>query len=695
VSYLKNLLRVERLQNRLYSEKLRPSIVIAIACFIFLFFLIIKLSQLSFFKNTEQASYDYYQNFFPLIFSSSPVKIVSIDEKSIEKLGQFPWPRTIFSEIITKVGSSGSIVIGFDILITEEDRTSLNKIAEQYKLDKELFKEFYFKLSNDQILSNNLRKFNVILSTAPLNKFKKTNNDISQKFTLISSDETNKDKLYFYPSRINSLEILERNAKGIGNVSYVASEDGVVRQIPLLIKIGDSFSASLDMEMLRVALGSKQYEITGVNNLNTINIGNFSIPINQRAEKRIYYKQYLEDQFISAVDIIENNFEPSIFQNSIVYIGATAIGLDDIVATPTNPLMSGVEVRANVLENILNNINIYKPQWTLYLEVIELFVLVASIIYITLFFIPLAGIGIFLLLQFIFILKAFLFFKYQYILIDYSFNLMFSFLVLASSYYYTYIRKNFLEKIQREKKEKFEKEMNFAGEIQSYLLPTEHPENQLIYGINIPARQVSGDYYDYIYNQKNELIFTLADVSGKGAASGLVMSKAASLFRLFAQKDIDLEKIILEINKNVCDRIAKGMFITMVIGKYNKLDNTLEMINAGHEPVMIISKDSVNYVSSSFRPVGIIHTDFDEKIESHIIQIDDPTKLFIYTDGVTEGYIDDNKTELGQQGVEDLIRKNFDNSLEIICDEIVKKLTNTSLERRDDITCLALSLKLN
>ena len=148
-------------------------------------------------------------------------------------------------------------------------------------------------------------------------------------------------------------------------MSYVASEDGVVRQIPLLIKIGDNFSASLDMEMLRVALGSKQYEITGDNNLTTINIGNFSIPINQRAEKRIYYKQYLEDQFISAVDIIENNFEPSIFQNSIVYIGATAIGLDDIVATPTNPLMSGVEVRANVLDNILNNININKPHWTL------------------------------------------------------------------------------------------------------------------------------------------------------------------------------------------------------------------------------------------------------------------------------------------------------------------------------------------
>ena len=131
----------------------------------------------------------------------------------------------------------------------------------------------------------------------------------------------------------------------------------------------------------------------------------------------------------------------------------------------------------------------------------------------------------------------------------------------------------------------------------------------------------------------------------------------------------------------------------MVIGKYNKLNNKLEIINAGHEPVMIISKYSVHYISSSFRPVGIIHTAFDEKIESHIIQINDPTKLFIYTDGVTEGYIDDNKTELGQQGVEALVRKNFDNSLEIICDEIIKKLTNTSLERRDDITCLALSLK--
>ena len=97
----------------------------------------------------------------------SPVIIVAIDEKSLEKYGQFPWPRTFLASLIDKIGKAGAIVIGIDILLPEEDRTSLDKIANQYQLDKEKFKDFYFQLSNDQLLSNVLRQHNVVMGISP------------------------------------------------------------------------------------------------------------------------------------------------------------------------------------------------------------------------------------------------------------------------------------------------------------------------------------------------------------------------------------------------------------------------------------------------------------------------------------------------------------------------------------------------
>ena len=117
---LKNLL-ITKLNNR--------SIFIGTAI-LFIFFLLIRLFDFNFFGNIRRSSFDYYQSFFPISYEESPVSIVTIDEKSLERHGQFPWPRTLLADLVNKIGKAGPIVIGIDILLPEEDRTSLKKIAD-------------------------------------------------------------------------------------------------------------------------------------------------------------------------------------------------------------------------------------------------------------------------------------------------------------------------------------------------------------------------------------------------------------------------------------------------------------------------------------------------------------------------------------------------------------------------------------
>ena len=139
---IKNLL-ITKLNNR--------AILIA-TVILFIFFLLIRLIDFNFFGNIRRSSFDYYQSFFPISYEESPVSIVAIDEKSLERYGQFPWPRTLLADLVNKIGKAGPIVIGIDILLPEEDRTSLKKIAEQYQLDEEEFKEFlgkFFGLWNE------------------------------------------------------------------------------------------------------------------------------------------------------------------------------------------------------------------------------------------------------------------------------------------------------------------------------------------------------------------------------------------------------------------------------------------------------------------------------------------------------------------------------------------------------------------
>ena len=676
-------------------KDLKTHVVLLGAIILFFIFLLLRLFDLNFFASVRQASFDYYQDFFPISYEESPVAIVAIDEMSLEKYGQFPWPRIYLATLIDKIGKAGALIIGIDVLFPEEDRTSLDKIANLYQLDKEKFKDLYFQLSNDELLSNVFRQHKVIIGMSPTFNVQEKPKIYKKRirYSVEEKGDINTSSYFNYPRSIHSLDILEQNARGLGNLGYVPEKDGVVRKAPMMIKINQNLRPSLELEMIRAALNQKIYYLSE-KKLQThyVSTGDYSIPTDQQSQKWIYYKDSLPEQFISASDILDDTFNAEFIQNKIVYIGATAVGLGDIVATTRSAAVSGVEVRANIMENILSNHHITKPQWTYILE-ISLLLFTTGIIFFTSIKIkPLISLPIFGVCQIFLPMSSFLIFRNFLILVDFTFSFLLSFITLATAYFINFLHKNFLAKEEKTRRQKILKELEYAQEIQSFLIPHEHPQPDLIYGVNIPAKQVSGDYFDYLTRKDGCIIFTLADVSGKGAGSGLMMSRASSLFRIFARQNISLSSIISKLNHEICESTSNGMFITMVIGCFDPEKKQVKLINAGHEPVVLIdSNKKFHTYPANFRPVGIAPIGEEENIETTSIEITEG-KIFIYTDGVTEGYINHKKEELGAEGVEKIIKENYQSSLKNIIDIIVHILLQSDQDRRDDITCLGIKI---
>ena len=166
------------------------------------------------------------------------------------------------------------------------------------------------------------------------------------------------------------------------------------------------------------------------------------------------------------------------------------------------------------------------------------------------------------------------------------------------------VHSNALKAHVLQKQAVLKKERELTGEVQKRLFPEIKKFEKFIHAKNIPARDVSGDYYDIIEINENEFYFTLADVSGKGVRSGMLMAKASSVFRTLANLSLPLEKIVYIVNNEIVEAKFKGMFITAVFGKMNVLNGEIEIVNAGHESIMLFDEGK-NYEFINFENFGI------------------------------------------------------------------------------------------
>ena len=171
----------------------------------------------------------------------------------------------------------------------------------------------------------------------------------------------------------------------------------------------------------------------------------------------------------------------------------------------------------------------------------------------------------------------------------------------------------------------------------------------------------------------------------------MYMAKASSTFRTLSNLSYPLEKVVYLVNNEIVEAKFKGMFVTAVFGKINVKTGDVTFINAGHESIMVVDSDkNFEFIKSELPPIGIIKYFAESMVKSKTMNLNDKT-FVVYTDGVTEGYLENGK-ELGAEGVEEIIKNLHEVNPSSIVEGIASKLNWGADKLRDDITCLALNL---
>tara|TARA_B100000674_G_scaffold157623_1_gene125739 strand:+ start:532 stop:1824 length:1293 start_codon:yes stop_codon:yes gene_type:complete len=238
-------------------------------------------------------------------------------------------------------------------------------------------------------------------------------------------------------------------------------------------------------------------------------------------------------------------------------------------------------------------------------------------------------------------------------------------------------------------KNKIQKEVEIVGDIQKSLLSENSKnENFPIAGVNIPAKVVSGDFYNFKDLGNGKFGFGVADVSGKGIKSSLLMSKASSLYSCLSKTNYSTSDLLFQLNNEICETISRGMFVTMLIGIYDSNKKEMLISNAGHEHPLIYANDNFTNYEDSGPPLGIIP---NINYQEHKIKFEN-SSMYIFTDGITE--IKNNKgSMLGSEGFKNYIKKFKDfptnQKLQLIIDQIL----NTGHIQKDDLTLVVIDAK--
>ena len=238
-------------------------------------------------------------------------------------------------------------------------------------------------------------------------------------------------------------------------------------------------------------------------------------------------------------------------------------------------------------------------------------------------------------------------------------------------------------------KNKIQKEVEIVGEIQKSLLSKNKDENFPVAGINIPAKVVSGDFYNFSDLGDGKYGFGVADVSGKGIKSSLLMSKASSLYRCLSKTNFSASDLLFQLNNEICETISRGMFVTMLIGIYDSNKKELLLSSAGHEPPLILSADGkFSNFSEAGPPLGIMPK---TKYPEHKLSFEN-SSMYIFTDGITE--IKNPSGEmLGSEGFENYIKKYQSTPINERLKTMIDDILNAGHIQKDDLTIVVIDGK--
>ncbi len=327
--------------------------------------LVLRVEDPLFLQTLRHQGFDFYQRMKPREYVKQPITIIDLDEESLRKYGQWPWPRTRIADLIDKLRENGAVATGFDIVFSEADRLSPDQIAKDNPdLEESIRAELQTLPTNDSVMAAAMKKHPVIVGQTSV----RSQSDVGENTQEIEEygiTKIGEDPLPFitpFPNLVRNMPSLEASASGHGVFSVTPDPDGIYRRVPLIMRFGDKIRLALSAETLRIATGGFG-SATKANEAGLYGVvvaGNL-VPTDRRGMVWPYFSKSLRSRYVSAGAALDGTADYSKIAGHILLVGTSAVGLEDTRATPLGVQMPGVEIHAQVIENILTGQMLVRP----------------------------------------------------------------------------------------------------------------------------------------------------------------------------------------------------------------------------------------------------------------------------------------------------------------------------------------------
>jgi serine phosphatase RsbU (regulator of sigma subunit) len=246
-------------------------------------------------------------------------------------------------------------------------------------------------------------------------------------------------------------------------------------------------------------------------------------------------------------------------------------------------------------------------------------------------------------------------------------------------------------------KERLEKELDVAREIQKRILPDKNPvyESLDIASVFIPAFEVGGDYYDFFEIDEKKLGFVIADVSGKGISAAFIMAEVKGIFESLSKTIEKPKAILIKANQILRGALDSKTFVSAAYGLIDMDKNKLYLARAGHCPVLLLRKDIAEQIRPSGIGLGLSNTEyFEETLDDIDIDLEDNDTIVLYTDGITEAK-NEVLEDFGENSFTQILLDNREQTADELSNKVIREVTlfSKNHSQYDDITLVIFKWK--
>ncbi|MEF7617508.1 adenylate/guanylate cyclase domain-containing protein [Aquincola sp. MAHUQ-54] len=325
-------------------------------------------------RGLRHAVFDQYQRWSPRPYEPAPVLIVDIDDESLRRHGQWPWPRTRVAELLVRLQRSEPAAVALDIVFAEPDRTSPRALLAHTAMPQAAAQWLQALPDHDDALAEVLSRGRVALGFALTDAAGADAGGCGSPARFVVVGGPPEPAMHPFTGCVPSMPVLRQAAAGHGGLSFVPDDDGVVRRLPLLFNLEGRPAPSLAAEALRIALDARNYTVRSAagGGVIDVGVGRLRLPTAADGSVWVHYTRHRPERYVPAWKVLAGLVPADDLRGRIVLVGTSAQGLLDLRFGPLGGVIPGVEVHAQALEQMLLGRPLQRPGWAPGLELLVL-----------------------------------------------------------------------------------------------------------------------------------------------------------------------------------------------------------------------------------------------------------------------------------------------------------------------------------